>query len=314
MLLVPDADPAKAWQTRSDKAREDTFQLGADIFMYAVDKRNLLYKGESFIVKDKGVEATRTIKLARLMAGDNPDPEPGGWRRLGNLLKNDYKTAVSVEPVTLGGGGLGGFQVAHLTGTTVFSLNDAARKEIAAFVNGGGTLVIDAAGGSSSFADAAEAELGAIFGPAAAKGMARPLPADHPVYAQAGAKIDRFAYRRYARKAVVGETRGPRVKGIKAGERVAVFYSREDLSGGLVGAPVDGIVGYDVATATQIMRNILLYAAAGGNVATSPADATATTAPRPKTAGPFDRAAQDSKAPAKPKQGEAKDPADAAPF
>ena len=46
-----------------------------------------------------------------------------------------------------------------------------------------------------------------------------------------------------------------------------MFYSREDLSGGLVGEPVDGIVGYDPATATAIMRNILLYASVDGNPA-----------------------------------------------
>ena len=64
--------------------------------------------------------------------------------------------------------------------------------------------------------------------------------------------------------------RGPRVRGIKVGDRLAVFYSREDLSAGLVGEPVDGIIGYEPATATQIMRNILLYAQAGGKVSVTP--------------------------------------------
>ena len=69
---------------------------------------------------------------------------------------------------------------------------------------------------------------------------------------------------------VAGELKGNRVKGIKAApnsERVGVFYSREDLSGGLVGEPVDGLVGYDPATATAILRNILLYASVDGDVA-----------------------------------------------
>ena len=45
------------------------------------------------------------------------------------------------------------------------------------------------------------------------------------------------------------------------GDRVAVFFSREDLSAGLVGNDVDGILGYTPDTATAIMRNVLLYAA-----------------------------------------------------
>jgi hypothetical protein len=174
----------------------------------------------------------------------------------------------------LGGGALGGggYQLAHLTGTAKFTLDAASRKELADFVNDGGTLVIDAAGGSAPFAEAAEAELEAMFGAQAASGMARPLPADHSVYLQAAAKVTQFGYRRFARKGVVGDLRGPRVKGIKtaAGDRVAVFYSREDLSAGLVGQPVDGIIGYDTATATPIMRNILLYAAGAAKPAQKP--------------------------------------------
>ena len=41
-----------------------------------------------------------------------------------------------------------------------------------------------------------------------------------------------------------------------------VIYSREDLSAGLVGQAVDGIVGYDPASATALMSHILSYAAA----------------------------------------------------
>jgi hypothetical protein len=148
------------------------------------------------------------------------------------------------------------------------NLDDAARNELAAFVAGGGTLVIDAAGGSSAFAVSVEQELAAAFGPEAAKGLARPLRSDHPVFNLPGARLDRFGYRRFARKSL-GELKGSRLKGIKAGngDRVGVFYSREDLSAGLVGEPVDGVLGYDVATATGLMRNVLLYAAVDGNVA-----------------------------------------------
>ena len=39
--------------------------------------------------------------------------------------------------------------------------------------------------------------------------------------------------------------------------KLAVIYSPEDLSGGLVGQPVDGINGYDPATATLLMTRIL---------------------------------------------------------
>jgi hypothetical protein len=263
-----------------------------------VDKSNLLYKGETVIVKDKGVAPAATLRVARLNVGDNADPEPGGWRRMANVMKNDHKLALAVEPVSLGGGKLGGYKVAHLTGTTGFKLDDAARKELADFVAGGGTLVVDAAGGSAAFADAAELELAAAFGADAARGMARRIRSDHPVFNLPGVKLDRFGYRRYARK-IVGDLKGPRLKGIQAagGNRVGVFYSREDLSGGMVGQAVDGVVGYDVATATALVRNILLYASVDGNVAALAQPAPKAADPKPAEKKPADPAPKKAEEP-----------------
>ena len=82
------------------------------------------------------------------------------------------------------------------------------------------------------------------------------LPAEVARAAEAGAKIEKFNYRAFARRNV-GRLRDPRIKAIEVKGRPAVFFSREDLSGGLVGQAVDGIIGYDPDTATEIMRNIL---------------------------------------------------------
>ena len=53
--------------------------------------------------------------------------------------------------------------------------------------------------------------------------------------------------------------------------RPVVFYSREDLTAGMVGEPVDGVMGYTPETATEIARNVVLHAAyAGKPPATQP--------------------------------------------
>ena len=62
----------------------------------------------------------------------------------------------------------------------------------------------------------------------------------------------------------------------RQGGRFGVFYSREDLSTGLVGQSVDGIYGYEPATATRLMRAMLLYAMNDGKLpAAAPPTATA---------------------------------------
>jgi hypothetical protein len=259
MVLIPQGDPGRAWQSKVVGGNEPFWQLGADLFFYAAGRKDLRYRGENYVVEaDPKAHPTHTIVLARVQYDGNWDPEPGGWRRLANVLHNDGKADLRVAPVALRPGALSDSRLAHFTGTAAFKLNEPARAELKRFVSSGGTLLVDAAGGSAEFARAAEAELAAIF-PDAKLSV---LPPDHPVYSDGGAKIGPVAYRPFAQKSLVGATRSPRVQGMTfAGGRVGVFFSREDLSAGLVGQSVDGIVGYEPRTSTEIVSRIILYAA-----------------------------------------------------
>jgi hypothetical protein len=150
------------------------------------------------------------------------------------------------------------FHLAHLTGTARFHLTDAQRQEIKNFIGNGGTLVVDAAGGSAEFSAAAEQELSAIFGDDAVKAaLATPLSPSDPLYRMPSAPIDTISYRTFAR-AQLGTLKSPRLCGIMQNGRVVAYYSREDLSAGIVGEEIDGIYGYSPATATAILRNIVL--------------------------------------------------------
>jgi hypothetical protein len=270
MILFSDGDPGRAWQTDSDKQRPEMFELAADIFQYACDRQNLYYKGDTYIAKPDASRPTKSLTIARLQTDGNWDPEPGGWLRLAAILHNDRGLQLSVEPVKLGTGKLLGYKIAHLTGTSRLVLNDAQRTELRTFVSLGGTLIVDAAGGDPVFAQSTEAELKRIFGPDVAQSLETPLPMDAPVF-RTGNKIDSVAYRSCAAGALGGNLRTPRLCGIPvAGGRIGIFYSRQDISGGLVGEPVDGIVGYDPKTATQLMTNMILYSRQNA-VTTAPA-------------------------------------------
>jgi hypothetical protein len=149
----------------------------------------------------------------------------------------------------------------HLTGTTAFTLTPAERRSLVEFTVHGGTLVIDSAGGSSQFADSAEKELAIMFGDGAAKPLAC-LPPGSLLYTWPDAPIGSVRYRRFARRCIQSNLRVPRIEGIESRGRYVVFFSREDLSAGLVGEQVDGIVGYDPNSATALVRNMILYSAA----------------------------------------------------
>ena len=271
MILYPTADPGRFWQTQTFAGPngEPLAQSMANIFLYSVSKQNLRYKGDIHIVrKDTNKSAARTVSVARLQYAGNWDPEPGGWRRLSAIMHNDHSTDLKVETVRLGDGKLSGnYKLAHLTGTTKITLSPAAREEIRKFVEGGGTVLFEAAGGSADFALAAEAELREIFGRETPLGI---LPLSHPLYSAAN-KITAVEYRPAAKR-LLGNLRTPRLRGSGFKGRTAIFLSGEDLSVGLVGNGVDGVVGYNPvavkssdgtmrAGASEIMTNLILYAA-----------------------------------------------------
>lgn len=272
MILFPTHDPAQGWQTRSflGPEREPLAQAASDIFLYAVDKQNLRSKGETYIVHPRPkVNVDKTIKVARLKYGGNWDPEPGGWRRLDAVMQNDRQTKLDVQMVDLASGKLdSSFAVAHLTGTARATLSPVYQEKIRKYVEGGGTLVVDSCGGGGEFALSAEQVIAHLF----PKAKLAILPIAHKVFSS-GYEIKEVDYRPFARK-TLGNIHTPRLRGLEINGRVAVFFSAEDLSVGLVGMPVDGINGYvpygpklEAAIAkprmgaTEIMANILLYAA-----------------------------------------------------
>jgi hypothetical protein len=264
MLLIPDADPARAWQLQATESSQASFQLGANIFLYAIDKKNLRNKGDGYTIHpDVDIIADRTARIGRLMIGDNWDPEPAGWQRMAALFHNRYKWDLNVENVAVGQKRLAQYKLLDLTGTTAFHLKADEREKLVDYVTHGGTLVIDAAGGSREFGDSAAEELTACFGALADKGLNTPLDAGSAVFNLPGAQISQVDYREWYRRRQVGTLKLPRLNGIDLRGRTAVFFSRQDLSGGLVGEPVDGISGYSPASATELMRNIVLYAGFG---------------------------------------------------
>jgi hypothetical protein len=230
-----------------------------------VDKQNLRNKGDSYLVQnDPAVSTLRQIKLARLDYADGFDPEPGGWRRMTAILHNRYNVDLSVSAVKLGDGSLlsGGYTIAHLTGTSALALSAAAEQEIQHFVQGGGTLIVDAAGGSAAFALSAQQELKILF-PDQAGQLDQPLPLESPIYSSGKPILHGrdIQFRPFA-LAALGNLKQPRLEGIEIGGRTCVYFSPQDLSVGLVGQQVDGIIGYTPELATTLMEKMILSAGA----------------------------------------------------
>ena len=260
MVLIDQGDAGRDWQTSDAKADAEALQFGANLYLYAVDRGGQRYKGQTTVVApNPAKKPSRKAAVGRIKYAGNWNPEPYGWDRLAAVMHNDYGTDLSVRAVDPSTDDLAGLQLLHLTGTDAFALTDLARKAIAAFVDSGGTLLVDAAGGSSAFGTAADKELREIFGNAA-DALTQPAPPDLSLYGDlADAPKLAVEYRLAARQSL-GDAREPMLRVINKGERPAVIYSAQDLSVGLVGMPVAGVVGYAPETATALVARAVRLA------------------------------------------------------
>lgn len=264
-FLFAHQDPAKQWQMRAHLADKAPFsEVMVDIFQYAVDKKPRV-KGDTYLVQaNPAVKDSTTITLARLAYKGNWDPEPGGWVQFGNILHNTKNLGLDVQAVPLGEDKLTAvdkktkkplYQFAHLTGTAAVKFEDKQLAEIKAFLDAGGMLIIDSAGGSSAFANSVSSEFARVE-------LILPPPVlseTDPLINGGGVGVDcsKVSYRPWARLT----TRKPRLRAQTTNNRKVIFFSEDDLSAGLVGNPIDGIKGYNPVWATNLMTNIMLYAA-----------------------------------------------------
>ena len=256
LVVHSDDDLPLAWQFRRLATARTQFEGPANVFMYLTDKGRLRGRGVSHWPERPATYAARAVRLARLKFDGAFDPEPLAYERFARLMRRDCQTHVDiVGPIAVSDLPAAGAKIATLTGVGALKLSAAEIKTLKDWTAAGGTLVIDAMGGSKAFYDSARALLMSMYGT-----VGRELALSAPVYQIEGFRIVRVTYRHDAKVRMPGR-RTPAVRAVMVGDRPAVLFSREDISAGLLGIPASTIDGYDTASAFALMRNFTLHAA-----------------------------------------------------
>ena len=286
IILMPSGDASWKWMNAGGAfdVQRAPYGVLANLLLHVTDKANPRYKGDdAWIERNPAVTPTRTARVARIKYTGNWDPEPGGWARLSNVTWNFDQTkleigtftpeqlpslittpsstpgqsAVRAAPPRINGNAPD-CKLAHLTATGAFTLPapqiDALRK----YVDAGGVLLLDVCGGNTEAAIAFEALIQSIH-PGA---QLAPLPLDHPIYRAenlGGQNIEEVTYRRSVDRP---QTKLPRLKQATTQDgKLIAIVSNEDLSAGLVAYQTSGPIGYTPQSATDLMRNIILWSA-----------------------------------------------------
>ncbi len=257
MWIHSNEDLGASWQMRRT-ATEAHFVVPANIAFYAIGREKMRSKLQTLNILAAAEKAVRTIQVARVDHMGNADPEPGAWRRMVKLAQADFRTDLRVTKVTFAQLDPKIFKIAHMTGSTRFTVAAADIAALKAYLDGGGTLFVDSAGGSPEFTNSARAMLKDVYG----KDSLSPLAPDHPIILgnfPDGGDVSEVKFRKFGNLKLGSGVRSPRLEGITVKDRMMVILSPHDISSGFMGTTTWGNVGYMPESAQDIARNILLY-------------------------------------------------------
>jgi hypothetical protein len=267
LMIHSPQDLAMAWQQRADRSKPAAFQLGVNLFLYAAGKSDLKNRIASSVLPEHPSATGGTMPIARLRYGGdgdaaaNWDPEPAAWPRFAAWFGWQTGCGLAVAPVDLAALQPQSVPLAHLTGTAGFKPTDAQASAVRHFVDSGGVLLIDSAGGSATFAASATQLLAMAFPDTPLK----KLPPSHPLFSAATLSgmadlVSPPGLRRYAANQLGRDAGAP--EGLSHGKGHVVFTSL-DLTSGLLNTNTWGILGYSSDYAQSFLKNLILWTASG---------------------------------------------------
>jgi hypothetical protein len=260
LAFVLDGAPAEAWQKRQTRTREQAFDLGANLHYYATDLQHgqrppskLTFFAEPF--RSAMPPAQRTVALARIRYGPIEhrwNPEPLAFEHFARRWAKEKQLACEVKVVAPADLPACGAKFAHLAGVDAVEFSKEESQAIQTFLKNGGTLIVDQAGGpppsgKEPFDAAIRRLLETWFG----AGALQPMDKAHPLRTD----VATLVYRNVEGKR---RFRMPlELEHVVQNGRSVVYYSRYDLTCGLLGAPNPLTRGPDPEGCYQLLARLL---------------------------------------------------------
>jgi hypothetical protein len=146
-----------------------------------------------------------------------------------------------------------------ISGVQRHAFTEAERAAIRSYIDAGGTILFETAGGRGEFTLSAEEMATTLFGAEIQATLHTPIITGQGL--EGAADLTRIDFRPYSLIEAFGarETT-PRLRCMMIDDRPAVLFSREDISQALLDQPVWGVSGYMPDAAVDLMGNIIQFA------------------------------------------------------
>jgi len=251
------------WQM--NQVESEAFQLAMNLLFYATDMATPRGRFASDLPDDSPQECGGAVRVAGLQVG-RVGPHPMDWDAAASTWAHAtpylaHQAGVDLrelDPVDLHDGVPEGVDLLHLCGRRDFRLDPQEQEALATWLRQGGTLLVDAWGGSEEFADAARRELAA-----AGVDLAPYESEDATIVGRFPGGSDlrtrmRFklpARRLLRRRGVTPQRHQLETARFEGGG--VVHFSGFDLSAAVAGVPVYGALGYHPDSARRVLTNVL---------------------------------------------------------
>ena len=163
LAVLSRRDIACPWQRRAHKAGRIDYLMGVNFFLYATGSNSLRMRMRPVFAGGTG-RARHTVRVARLRHRGNASTQPYALKYLSDKLTAENRVKLTVtENAAIDAKTLAGHHLAWMTGSDAFTLSDGQIRALRAYLDGGGTLFVNALGGSRAFAESAEKMLDEVF-------------------------------------------------------------------------------------------------------------------------------------------------------
>jgi len=269
LAFLVHGDPARAWQQRRYSTARAKFYLAANLHYFATDgsrfkdlPTKLTFFAEPF--RRPMPPTSRTIRLARIKhhkLSHRWDPEPLAMEHFARVLARKEGIGCEVRVVSPQELAASGAKFAHLTGAGEVQLTPQQSQALLAFLSAGGTLIVDQAGGplrqkdKPSFDKSFRRLVAGWYGPEAM----RHVPAGDPLFRG----MQKVLYRHIG--GMRRQSRQPMLEHVVRGGRTVIYYSKYDLTCGLLGNPNPMVIGLSPKYCYEVLKRILTAQARQGS-------------------------------------------------
>jgi len=237
---------------------ESANKLGINLVAYAIgyaDAARQEARPELFGLADEK-RPTDELVFAQIRHGGAWNVHPGAASTLLRRMRQETALNVSLKRIAVNPGhdSLNGYPFLYLEGLDDFVWDDAAQQALRAFLERGGTLVVNNGLGLSTFDSAVRREIGRLL----PGRQLTAIPADQAIF-HSVRPVGKVQYTPAVLKAHP-ELTAPALEGIAFDGDWRVIYSPYDLASAWPGCDYPLARGYETQSGTELGMNVLFYA------------------------------------------------------